>query len=120
MHFLDRLVALAVPRRSYFREGWGDEQVLDAYLRPRILAPPPEIELAWGAVRRQGHMAVRDGAFVDEDERLPAEVQLGRVRELAPAHGDRRGTVLLLAAHGDQGFANRTAFARPLVEKGLA
>lgn len=119
MHPLDRLLGLLVPRRSLFRDGWGDGDLLGALDLAGLAAPPSPAEVAWGAARREGGLLVQDGRFESPERRLPPAVRGARVRRLRPAAGGPRGTVLLLAASGDQGYAARTLLARPLVARGL-
>jgi hypothetical protein len=119
MHLLDRLVALVLPRGQFFRDGWGDAELLGALSGDELRAPPEPIEVAWRRVRREGDLLVQDGTFESPERRLPPAVRVVRVRRLAPATTRTAAVALLLAASGDQGYLARTALARPLVAAGL-
>jgi dienelactone hydrolase len=119
MHLLDRLLAFVLPRGTFFSAGWGEEALLVNHVSEELAAAPAPIAIAWKRARREGGLVVRDGDFESPDTRLPPEARLGGVRLLAPARGAPHGAVVLLAATGDQGFAARAAFARPLALNGL-
>jgi len=119
MHLLDRLLAFVLPRGTFFSAGWGEEALLVNHVSEELAAAPAPIDIAWKGSRREGGLVVRDGDFESPDTRLPPEARVGGVRLLAPASGARHGAVVLLAATGDQGFAARTSFARPLALNGL-
>ncbi len=120
-HWLDRLVAPTLPAGTWFREGWGDERVLEetsveaAAARP---APPP-IEIAWEREERFAGIRVRDGSFESPEARLPAPVRRARVRLVEPA-GGASAACLHLASSGEEGYPRRARFARPLVGAGIA
>jgi predicted esterase len=115
---LDRLVALALPRRTFFRDGFGDVALLDGFDHRELLVPPAPAHLAWGDARAEGPLEIREAAFESPEPRLPRACRTARVRRLAPAAP--RGEVVLLAASGDQGFTARTVFARALAREGVA
>lgn len=120
-HWLDRALYRVVPRQPFFADGWGDEVVIrDVSVEGARERPPAEIEVAWGAERREGGGLLREGVFESPEVRLPPAVRRARVRLLGPASGEPRAVCLHLAASGDEGFAMRLRFAAPLLEQGIA
>lgn len=120
-HWLDRLVAPALPAGTWFREGWGDERVLEeTSVEPAEALPaPPPIEIAWEREERFAGIRVRDGSFESPEARLPAAARRARVRIVEPAAG-AAAACLHLAASGEEGYSRRARFARSLVAAGIA
>ena len=121
VHWLDRVVALALPAGTWFRDGWGDERVFEETSPEEAapLPPPPPIEIAWEREERFAGLRVRDGSFESPEARLPAAVRRARVRLVEPA-GGAGAACLHLASSGEQGYSRRARFARPLVGAGIA
>ncbi|HEY3444924.1 MAG TPA: alpha/beta hydrolase family protein [Myxococcales bacterium] len=119
MHPLDRLVALALPRGRFFRDGWGDRALMAGLSEEELLEPPEPAQVIWRSERRDGDLVVRDGLFESPELRLPQRVRLARVRRLASASAPTRALLVLLSSSGDQGYRLRTELARPLVSRGI-
>jgi pimeloyl-ACP methyl ester carboxylesterase len=120
-HWLDRLVSLTLPAGTWFRDGWGDERIIEGTAPEEAapLPPPPPIEIAWEREERFAGLRVRDGSFESPEARLPAPVRRARVRLVEPA-GGAGSACLHLASSGEQGYSRRARFARPLVGAGIA
>ena len=116
---VDRLVALALPRASFFRDGFGDEELLERWDAAELLRPQSPARIRWSAPRTRGGVEARDGTFESPERRLAAPARCARVRRIGPP-GPAAAEVVLLAASGDQGMRARASFARPLVRQGIA
>lgn len=120
MHWFDRVFYAALPRLSFFSDGWGDDAILDSVTMAELpTLPPAEIDVALKPER--GWLGTRflDGTFESPEHRLPPPVRRARFRLLLP-QAEPTAVCVQLAPSGDEGFALRTLLAAPLLGRGVA
>jgi dienelactone hydrolase len=120
-HWLDHVVARALPGGAWFLDGWGDPAAIEgtSLEAARSLPPPPAVEIAWEREERFAGIRVRDGSFPSPEVRLPEPVRRARARLVEP-QGGAAAACLYLASSGEQGYSRRARLARPLVARGIA
>ena len=97
VHWFDRVFYAALPRLSFFSDGWGDDAILDSVTMAELPTfPPAEIDVALKPER--GWLGTRflDGTFESPEHRLPPPVRRARFRLLLPQQAEP--TAVLLAA----------------------
>jgi dienelactone hydrolase len=124
MHWLDRLSASALgrtpPHRRVFRDGWGDRDLIDAYLGRVATFPPLEIPLvSEHPPRLNGEMVVTEFDFESTAEDLPERSRTARARLIAAAP-EAEQVVLLMSAWNDHDYRSRTRIAMLLLAHGIA
>jgi dienelactone hydrolase len=121
VHWLDHAVSVVSRGRRLFTAGWGDEDVLERVPAiARFSQPARPAEISWGRSRRNGAVVETDGSFAAPLPGLPSCASRAFVRRIAPAAAEsrrRRPVYVVLAASGDEGFAQRTRLFRPLAAR---
>lgn len=122
MHPVDRAAALLFrfgPKRwKVFRDGWGDEGLIELLSVNDHEPPPPPLAIEWGAVERQEDRTITDGTFPSPAPSLPESARLARLRLIEPAEPDGR-LVVMMAAWNDHGYRTRASLADLLVAHGV-
>lgn len=124
MHWLDRAAAIALartpPDQRPFNDGWGDREVIAAYLEKVASAPATaDISLVVRPARRSGRTVVRDAEFMSPHEGLPDPVRRVRVRWIT-THPEPDRVVILHPGWNDEDYATRGRVARMLLAEGIA
>jgi hypothetical protein len=124
MHWLDRLARRRLrhlpPRERVFRDGWGDQDLIDAYLgRVRTLPPPGDPPITTGPTRRKNGMVTQDLTFESPAEDLPDPVRSARAR-LITSEDEPQRVAILMSQWNDHDVRARYKLASMLLEKGIA
>ena len=119
-HPIDQLGGLIVARGPqrlrFFREGWGDEGVIDSMELPD--SDPEPAEITWEAPRTAGPLRMRVGRFPSPIAGLPEASQIATVTRVEPRSGVER-LVVLMAAWNEHDPKARMALAQRLAEAGI-
>jgi hypothetical protein len=119
-HWLDAVFAWLAAWQPYFKDGWGDEALLQAAQNgPLDGAPPKAATPTWGPGRRLRGLWVRDGTFSSPQPGLPAQVATAHVRMLTATAAQADDVCLFLAGAREEGFRLREAIYGPLVRRGI-
>jgi hypothetical protein len=121
---LDRLYARYSNRLLFFKQGWGDTDLLANVSTAALCEmPPARISIAWRAGEKLDGALVRQGSFTSPFTKpgFPEESCTAYLELVLPVEADRDTPVCLhLAATGDEGFVRRRkALALPLAKRGI-
>ena len=124
MHPIDRAAALLFrfgpSSLKVFRDGWGDERLIELLAVTGAEPPPSPIDIDWGEDEPAGDDVVaRDGTFVSPVGELPATCRTASIRMVSPADSNGR-LVVMMAAWNDHGYRTRGALAQRLAARGVA
>ncbi len=121
LSFTDRIIARTIGRGRLFADGWGVEAWIErALTERRIVAKPMPIKVNLRSERSQSGITTRDLYFVSPVSELPYEAKLVHGRWLLPKQGSPNIVYLSFPATGDDSYAPRTRFWRPLVQEGAS
>jgi len=121
---LDRLYAGRSNRLLFFRQGWGDLDLLKEIDRAGFSrSKPKKVDIRWEGASERGDAIIRHGSFRSpfQGPGFPDESRTGYVEFILPKGSPRETPVCLhLAATGDEGFGRRrTVFGLPLAGRGI-
>ena len=121
---LDRLYAGQSNRRLFFRQGWGDLDLLKEIDRNGFFrSEPKRLDIRWEDDSEREGIVIRHGSFRSpfRGTGLPEESRTGYVEFILPKGFLPKPPVCLhLAATGDEGFGRRRAvFGVPLARRGI-
>jgi len=120
MRWLDEAYVRWVPRPTVFPDGWGDLATVETPLDPALRDTEPEpATITWTRARAHGRTRRTEGWFESPDTDLPPEARVARVKRIEPRDGPAKGTVVVLAAWGDEGFSDRSRLVARAVEQGV-
>ena len=124
MHPVDRAAALffryGPASLKVFRDGWGDDALVDLLAVTGDAPPPLPIEIDWdGEKTADDGLVERDGIFLSPVAELPAASRTATIRMISPANRTRR-LVVMMAAWNDHGFRTRDGLARHLAGFGVS
>jgi len=124
MHWLDRISASALGRtpahRRVFRDGWGDRDLIDAYLGRVATFPPLEIPpIVEHPPHRDGDRVITGIEFESPAEDLPERARIARAR-LVSSDPEPERVVVLMSAWNDHDYRSRTRIAERLLPHGIA
>jgi hypothetical protein len=103
-----------------FRDGWGDRDLIDAYLGRVATFPPLEIPpIVEQSPRRHGPLVISDLEFESTAEDLPARARTARARLIATGPDPDR-VVVLMSAWNDHDYRSRMRIANLLHSHGIA
>jgi pimeloyl-ACP methyl ester carboxylesterase len=107
----------------FFRDGWGDEAVIDEIAQHFFdLAEPSRIDVRWAHEESKRGIVIREGYFETPSAfPMPPQARTAWFEMLLPPHSRevRPPVVVHLAATGDQGYRHRRRLAKKLVYRGI-
>lgn len=117
----DRIIARTIGRGRLFAHGWGNEAWIErALAERRIVANRVPIKVNLLSDRLAGGVTTRDLHFVSPIPELPYEAKIAHGRWLIPTGCTPNIVYLSFPATGDDSYAARTRFWRPLVQEGAS
>ena len=123
MHPVDRAAGLFFrygPRSlKVFRDGWGNQSLIDLLAVGGDESPPPPIQITWDDPVRSHGVTTREGTFPSPSAHLPEVSRQARIRMIAPEVPDRR-LVVMMAAWNDHGYGTRASLADQLAAQGVS